>query len=260
MAAADVRLRAELLEEALAELLLWVKRQDIYDDQFAEETAWVTRLRPHVRTDGLAPLAPLYDEAFVRFEELPTELESLAQMVQRAEQLLADGRFDAALGRAGLRERLGQRQSAQTRTGRPPPLSPLSQSGPPRDAGYSSPGTGVRELEPSGRLDCSLVVPVSSWPSHEECHHPSDGDDQLREVLGRAGSHNDHEGKAGQDEQDGQGEQQSAHDREIGSSRSRTGLIGSLLACFAAVLGLPSRWVRSPSTKSDPWVVGSRCL
>ncbi len=111
---ADSRRRIELLEESLAELLEWVRGQDIYDDQFDERTAWVPRLEPHVRADGLAPLAPLYEDRFVVLADLPREWEDVSQMVQRAEGLLAGGRLEAALGRSRSRQRLAKRRSDQS--------------------------------------------------------------------------------------------------------------------------------------------------
>jgi hypothetical protein len=114
---ADTRRRIELLEESLAELLQWVSEQDIYDDQFDEETSWLPRLEPLVRTDGLAPLAPLYEDQFVRLADLSSELEKVSQMVKRAEGLLAKGRFEAAFGRARSRQRLAERRAAQSSDG-----------------------------------------------------------------------------------------------------------------------------------------------
>ncbi|TFV53409.1 hypothetical protein [Blastococcus sp. TF02A-35] len=113
----DARRRLELLEETLAELLVWVRQQEIYDDQFDEETAWLPRLEPLVRPDGLAPLAPSYEDQCIRLADLPSELHSVSQMVQRAEGLLAGGRLDAALDRARSRRRLTQRRSAQSSDG-----------------------------------------------------------------------------------------------------------------------------------------------
>ena len=112
MAEDSAQRRIEVLEESLAELLAWVMSQEAYDDQLSDETRWDRRLQAHVRPDGLAPLAPLYDDQFVRLDELPGELASLTRMVERAESLLADGRFEAALGRGRLRERVARRRSA----------------------------------------------------------------------------------------------------------------------------------------------------
>jgi hypothetical protein len=113
----DARRRVELLEESLAELLEWVRQQEIYDDQFDEETAWLPRLQPLVRPDGLAPLAPLYEDQFIQLADLSSELDKVSQMVRRAEGLLAGGRFEGALGRAKSRDRLTQRRSAQSSDG-----------------------------------------------------------------------------------------------------------------------------------------------
>ncbi|SDN99698.1 hypothetical protein SAMN05428965_2317 [Geodermatophilus sp. DSM 45219] len=114
---ADARRRIELLEESLAELLQWIREQDVYDDQFDEETSWLPRLEPLVRPDGLAPLAPLYEDHFVRLADLPSELEKVSRMVKRAEGLLAGGRFEATFGRARSRQRLAERRSAQSSDG-----------------------------------------------------------------------------------------------------------------------------------------------
>jgi hypothetical protein len=108
---ADRTRRTELLEESLAELLEFVVGHDFYDDQLDDQTAWQRRLEPHRRPDGLAPLAPLYEDVFVRLDELPVEVESLSRIVERAEALLVGGRFEGALGRARLRRRLAQRRS-----------------------------------------------------------------------------------------------------------------------------------------------------
>lgn len=101
----------------MAELLQWVREQDVYDDQFDEQTAWAPRLEPLVRSDGLAPLAPLYEDQFVRVADLQRELEKVSQMVVRAEGLLGGGKFEAALGRAGSRHRLAQGRSVQSSDG-----------------------------------------------------------------------------------------------------------------------------------------------
>ncbi|CCH86154.1 protein of unknown function [Modestobacter italicus] len=91
MTEADSKHRIELLEESLAELLEFVVDHDFYDDQLDSQTAWQQRLEPHVRPDGLAPLAPLYEDVFVRLDELPADVEVLSRIVQRAEALLAGG-------------------------------------------------------------------------------------------------------------------------------------------------------------------------
>jgi hypothetical protein len=107
---AELRLRAELLEETLAELLRFVVDHDFYDDQLDEDTSWERRLRPYLRPDGLAPMAPLYEDSFVRLDEVGTDFRSLAGIVSRAETLLGD-RYDGALGRARLRRRLDDRDA-----------------------------------------------------------------------------------------------------------------------------------------------------
>jgi len=105
---AELRRRTELLEETLAEFVRFVVDHDFYDDQLDEETSWERRLRPHLRPDGLAPMAPLYEDSFIRLDEVGPTFQSLASIVSRAETLLGD-RFDGALGRARLRRRVGDR-------------------------------------------------------------------------------------------------------------------------------------------------------
>lgn len=106
MAQDEHRRRIELLEEALAECLDWIESSDEYDDQLAPESAWVPRLKAIARPDGSAPLAAVHEDAFVNVEVLEAELEKLRGVVHRARELLDQGRFEGALGRARLRRRL----------------------------------------------------------------------------------------------------------------------------------------------------------
>jgi len=110
MTEAELRQRAELLEETLAELVAFVVDHDFYDDQLDEETSWERRLRPHVQPDGLAPMAPLYEDSFVRLDEVGPGFQSLASIMSRADALLGD-RYDGAIGRARLRRRLADRDA-----------------------------------------------------------------------------------------------------------------------------------------------------
>lgn len=98
-----------MLEECLAELVTWVTRQEIYDDQLSPDSRWETRLREHTGSDGPAPLAPLYSDVYARVSELPSELEALNDMVDSAQAMLDGGRLEAASGRRRLRRRLPER-------------------------------------------------------------------------------------------------------------------------------------------------------
>ncbi len=110
---AEARRRIEFLEESLVELLDWVTSQDEYDDQFDEDSAWIDRLRPHVRADGLVPVSVAYENTFMDFAALPERLDALAAMVARAECLLPVDRRKAAEGRAELRRRVEARKNGQ---------------------------------------------------------------------------------------------------------------------------------------------------
>ena len=64
------------------------------------------RLKAVARADGSAPLSAMYEDAFVNVEVMEAELKKLHGMVDRARALFDQGRFEGALGRAQLRQRL----------------------------------------------------------------------------------------------------------------------------------------------------------
>lgn len=74
----EERRRLRLLEEALAECVLWISQQDIVDDQFDEATQWTERL---------------------------DEVEEVQALLERADAALAPADFRGLIGRAAIRRR-----------------------------------------------------------------------------------------------------------------------------------------------------------
>lgn len=76
------RRRYRLLEESLAECLVWIRGQDIYDDQLDEQTRWMNRA---------------------------DEVAEVMEIVERGEAALGPSDYSDLLARANLRRRSERR-------------------------------------------------------------------------------------------------------------------------------------------------------